>query len=107
MNIQHIITLLAAIANLVLGIFVLKKDFKNSVNRSFFWLSLINSTWGLANFLYLTFPNSSYFIFLTRVIWGIAALIPMQMVIFCFYFFNIKISSLKKFFIRLPGFFFF
>jgi len=106
MNIQHIITLLAAIANLVLGIFVLNKDFKNKVNRSFFWLSLINSTWGLANFLYLTFPNSLYFIFLTRIIWGIAALIPMEMVIFCFYFFKIKTSSFKKFLIHLPGIFF-
>ncbi len=88
MTFQQIIILFAAIANLILSFFILIKNPKSKVNRSFCFFSFFTFLWCAFNLIGLIAVGSSGFIF-TRLSWGTASLLPFATAMFCFSFLEI------------------
>lgn len=62
------IALSVSILNVLLGIFVLLKNYKGATHRYFFFLSLVVAFWSITNYFSLSAPNEQLTLFWIRVV---------------------------------------
>jgi two-component system NtrC family sensor kinase len=84
LNIYSVASLVASTTCWLLGLFVLVKDPKNPLNRSFALIVILTGTWSIFPFLASMPLEDSLALLLTRVLYFFAAFVPAAWCIFVF-----------------------
>lgn len=74
MNLQLIVTVTAILANLILGLFIIRKGLKGSVKVTFFLLILSFIIYTIVNYLIIISTNNFYILFYVRATMALAVI---------------------------------
>ena len=92
----NILVATVAILNTLYGLLVYSRNRKDTTNRSFFFLTLCVSSWGVAMFVFRSLTDPAQLIWVARFLYATAALIPFASVYFS------KIFPEKQFTFTFP-----
>jgi len=92
MELFSILILMAAIGNLSLGAFILFKNLKNAINRSFGFFAIITGLWVFVNFLF-EMTTEEFFL---KLAYSLGVLVPVTGLIWIYLFGQPKLSNACK-----------
>lgn len=96
MDLKPILIFIASFLTIIIGIFILRKNYKSPCNISYFFLCLFGGSWGIVKaFQYSVTDIDLHDIIITRLIYFFGILAPLAYLIFSYYF-PYKIRTYSK-----------